>query len=323
MPPAVALERPTERSPSRSKGSSPSPLMDFDVLLHELIAADGPMPTDYAMLNQKLRALGDSVRAGLLSRQEVLAYARDLTERNFQGTMQAQALERKYGYSGDFEMIDAIYQQQITTRARLRRWDLFFHAQAAPIAVRNRKAYFLRLLDQHHSLPRKGPMQVLDVASGPARDLREWLIDHPQAEVLFDCIDADVHAIDYARQLCGAYLERIEFHHRNAMRFLPSRGYDLVWSAGLFDYLMDRSFVFLLKSLLAVTRPGGEVVVGNFSTHNPSRAYMELLGDWSLTHRTEKDLVELAREAGADRGAISVEWEPEGVNLFLHVRRPA
>jgi hypothetical protein len=50
---------------------------------------------------------------------------------------------------------------------------------------------------------------------------------------------------------------------------------------------------------------------------------MELLGDWSLTHRTEKDLVELAREAGADRGAISVEWEPEGVNLFLHVRRPA
>jgi hypothetical protein len=81
--------------------------------------------------------------------------------------------------------------------------------------------------------------------------------------------------------------------------------------------------VFLLKSLLAVTRPGGEVVVGNFSTHNPSRAYMELLGDWSLTHRTEKDLVELAREAGADRGAISVEWEPEGVNLFLHVRRPA
>jgi extracellular factor (EF) 3-hydroxypalmitic acid methyl ester biosynthesis protein len=116
--------------------------MDFDVLLHELIAADGPMPTDYAMLNQKLRALGDSVRAGLLSRQEVLAYARDLTERNFQGTMQAQALERKYGYSGDFEMIDAIYRQQITTQARLRRWDLFFHAQAAPIAVRNRKAYF-------------------------------------------------------------------------------------------------------------------------------------------------------------------------------------
>lgn len=323
MPPVVVLERSIERNAARSKSSSPSPLMDFDVLLHELIAADGPMPTDYPILNQKLRALGDAVRAGLLSRKEILAYSRDLTSRNFQGTMQAQALERKYGYSGDFEVIDAIYRQQITSQPKLRRWDLFFHAQAAPVAVRNRKAYFLRLLDHHHAMPRKGAMHVLDVASGPARDLREWLIDHPQAEVLFDCIDADVHAIDYARQLCGPFLEKIEFHHRNAMRFIPSRGYDLVWSAGLFDYLMDRSFVFLLKSLLSVTRPGGVVVVGNFSTHNPSRDYMELLGDWSLTHRTEKELVELAREAGAGREAISVEWEPEGVNLFLHVRRPA
>lgn len=323
MPPAVVLERPMERTPPRSKSSSASPLMDFDVLLHELIASHGPLPSDYAFLNQKLRALGDAVRAGMLNRKEILAYARDLTTRNFQGTLQAQALERKYGYSGDFEMIDAIYRQQITTQADLRRWDLYFHAQAAPIAVRNRKAYFQRLLDQHHSLPRQGPLHVLNVASGPARDLREWLIDHPEAAVQFDCIDADVHAIEHARRLCGPYLDRIEFHHRNAMRFLPSRGYDLVWSAGLFDYLMDRSFVFLLKSLLAVTRPGGEVVVGNFSVHNPSRDYMELLGDWVLNHRTEKDLVELAREAGADRGAIFVEWEPEGVNLFLHIRRPA
>lgn len=323
MPPVALLERPLERAPSRSKGTPPSPLMDFDTLLHELIASGGPVPTDYALLNQKLRALGDAVRAGLLQRQEVLAYARDLTGRHFQGTLQAQALERKYGYSGDFEIIDAIYQQQITHKPDLRLWDLYFHAQAAPIAVRNRKSYFLRLLNQHHAMPRKGPMHVLDVASGPARDLREWLLDHPAADVRFDCVDADVHAIEHARQLCAPFLDQIEFHHRNAMRFIPSRGYDLVWSAGLFDYLMDRSFVFLLKSLLAVTRPGGEVVVGNFSPFNPSRDYMELLGDWVLTHRVEKQLVELAREAGAAPGAISVHWEPTGVNLFLHLRRQA
>jgi hypothetical protein len=50
---------------------------------------------------------------------------------------------------------------------------------------------------------------------------------------------------------------------------------------------------------------------------------MELLGDWVLTHRVEKQLVELAREAGAAPGAISVQWEPAGVNLFLHIRRQA
>jgi hypothetical protein len=48
---------------------------------------------------------------------------------------------------------------------------------------------------------------------------------------------------------------------------------------------------------------------------------MELLGDWVLNHRTARTLTELAREAGATPENITVQWEPEGVNLFLHVRR--
>lgn len=320
MPPTAVLERPIERTKSRSH-SPVSPLMDLDGLIHELIADGGPLPSEYALLNQKLRQLGDAVRADVTKRADVLAYAKDLTQRHFEGSMQAMALERKYGYSGDFEVIEGIYRQNVSIEPHLKRWDLFFHAQAAPIAVRNRKAYFLRLLDQHQTVSRSGPMRVLDVASGPARDLREWMLENPKADVLFDCVDADVHAIEHARQLCRPFIHRVEFHHRNAMRFLPSRGYDLVWSAGLFDYLMDRSFVFLLKSLIAVTKPGGEVVIGNFSPLNTSRDYMEFLGDWVLIHRNEKQLAELAREAGAAQSAITIDWEPEGVNLFLRIRR--
>lgn len=320
MPPVAVLERPIERPKSRSP-SPVSPLMELDGMIHELISDGGPVPSDYAFLNQKLRHLGDAVRADVTKRADVLAYAKDLTRRHFEGSMQAMALERKYGYSGDFEVIDGIYRQKVSTEPHLKRWDLFFHAQAAPIAVRNRKAYFLRLLDQHQATSRSGAMRVLNVASGPARDLREWMLDNPKADVLFDCVDADVHAIEHARNLCRPFIDRVEFHHRNAMRFLPAKGYDLVWSAGLFDYLMDRSFVFLLKSLISVTKAGGELVVGNFSPLNTSRDYMELLGDWTLIHRNEKQLIELAREAGAPQSAITVDWEPEGVNLFLRIRR--
>lgn len=78
--------------------------------------------------------------------------------------------------------------------------------------------------------------------------------------------------------------------------------------------------VFLLKSLLALTRPDGEVVVGN-PPFNPSRDDLELLGEWLLTLRVEKQLVQLARGARAAPGAISVQCEPSGVNLFLHIRR--
>ncbi len=262
-----------------------------------------------------------TVRAQVIARDDVLAYAQDVTNRHLEGTMQARALGKKYGYSGDFEIIEAIYTMQTAQEPHLRRWDLYFHSQAAPNAVRNRKAYFHQLLNSHSAGRSKAPLNVLNVASGPARDVREWVLDNPERDVFFDCVDAEIHAVERAKKLCAPFAKRVEFYHRNVLRFLPAKGYELVWSAGLFDYLTDRTFVYLLKALMAVTKRGGEVVVGNFSDQNPSRDYMELLGDWVLQHRTRDHLRELALEAGAAADSIEVQWEPEGVNLFLHIRR--
>lgn len=296
-------------------------LSQFDDLLRELIAAGGPMPTEYALMNRTLRQLGDAVRAKVIAREDVLVYSHDITSRHLEGTMQSRALGKKYGYAGDFEMIDAIYSLRTAPEPHLRRWDLYFHAQAAPNAVRNRKSYFHHLLHSHTAGRAKTPIRVLNVASGPARDVREWVLDNPEREVFFDCVDAEIHAVECAKKMCAPFAQRVEFYHRNVLRFLPAKGYDLVWSAGLFDYLADRSFVYLLKALMAVTKRGGEVVVGNFSDFNPSRDYMELLGDWVLQHRTRDHLRELAMQAGAAADSIEVQWEPEGVNLFLHIRR--
>ena len=315
MPPLVLQDRPPVRK------NDVAPLIHLDDLLRELIASGGPMPGEYAMVNRALRLLGDAVRARVISRDEVLAYAQDITHRHLEGTMQSRALGKKFGYSGDFEMIDAIYTLRSAAEPHLRRWDLYFHAQAAPVAVRNRKSYFHQLLNAHTEGRGKSPTRVLNVASGPARDVREWVLENPEREVFFDCVDAEIHAIECARKLCAPFADRVEFYHRNVLRFLPAKGYELVWSAGLFDYLTDRSFVYLLKALMAVTRRGGEVVVGNFSDFNPSRDYMELMGDWVLQHRTRDRLRELALEAGAVPDSINVQWEPEGVNLFLHIRR--
>jgi len=60
----------------------------------------------------------------------------------------------------------------------------------------------------------------------------------------------------------------------------------------------------------------GEIIVGNFSTKNPTRAYMEF-GDWSRKYRTPYDMIELARRAGYATSACRVEAESIGVNLFL------
>lgn len=107
---------------------------------------------------------------------------------------------------------------------------------------------------------------------------------------------------------------------KNAFRFKSNKKYDLVWSAGLFDYLEDKQFIFLLRLLLDVVSPDGEIVIGNFSEANPSRDYMEF-GEWFLHHRTEDRLAIIANQAGCSEHSINIEKEATGVNLFLRIRK--
>ncbi len=62
----------------------------------------------------------------------------------------------------------------------------------------------------------------------------------------------------------------------------------------------------------------GEFIIGNFSTSNPSRDYMEF-GEWNLFHRSYSDLIALAHKIGIDRNFVEVLEEPTGVNLFLRI----
>ena len=308
---------PAQASRARPKAGSFSELVD---MLADLAPAGGPCPDQYAELNRCIRRLGDDIRAAVVEAGAVKKFVAEFTERHLLGSLQGAARAKKFGHSGDHEMIDDIYSLRLSADPKLRKWDMFFQAQAAPRAVRNRKACFHELLRSIPPSEDGSRLRVLNVGSGPGRDLREWFLSEPPARVLFDCVEMNAKAIEYASRLCRPFLQHIEFHHVNALRHVPSCGYDMVWSAGLFDYLSDRLFVRLLKALLPVVKPGGELVVGNFSEGNPSRDYMEIFGDWHLHHRGSEQLLALAEQAGAALGRVEVKWEPEGVNLFLHIR---
>jgi SAM-dependent methyltransferase len=235
-------------------------------------------------------------------------------------TLQGFVCARPHGYAGDFEIIDRIYQKHISADPRFAPWDAYFQSRSASQAVRNRKTYFHELLKLHSSRCR--PLRVLKLASGPGRSMFEWLTVHPDADVSFHCVELDPKAIAFARNLNQAFLNRITFQQQNVIRFRPPQQYDLIWAAGLFDYFDDRVFQMVLSSLIPAIAPGGELVIGNFSTANPSRCYMEF-GGWNLYHRTPETLETLAINAGANGRKLSVGSEPEGVNLFLHVANDA
>lgn len=296
-------------------------MIDF---IEQLVNNGGPDVADDSRIEAWLTQVASELSSGELSPQAWQTIRASFGEALSSKTMQGFALTKPHGYAGDFEMLEKIYTQHIADDSSLKKWDEYFHRQKAPIAVRNRKAYFINLLRQLDATAVNECEQitVLNVASGPARDVFEYFDEHNNgSRLFFDCLDHDPKAIAYATDLCREYLANIAFHRTNAFRFVPRKKYQLVWSAGLFDYLDDNSFKALLQRLYDCVDEGGELVIGNFSDSNPTRNYMELLGEWFLHHRSREQLVVLAQASGFPNSVLSVGQEEEGVNLFLHIRR--
>lgn len=299
--------------------SESAKLASFRDFLRHLSSNGGPQTKDYQRLTEGFTHLAASKVQGVTPTSCIRELLGELGDAMSTLTMQGFAYTKPYGYCGDFEMIERIYSEWTSPRADLAMWDRYFHAQAAPKAVRNRKAYFHQWLRATEVKRSGAEFRVLNVGSGPARDVFEFFTVNPQSIAVMDCVDHDARANAFAVALCDSFSDRVSFHQANALRFHPARKYHAIWSGGLFDYLNDQLFALLLQRLIRHLEPGGELVVGNFSCANPTRPYMEVVGEWFLNHRTPDELRAIACEAGVDSGAVTVRHEPEGVNLFLHI----
>ena len=292
--------------------------------LHCLKNKGGLEPEDYPVFEKWLQQITYDIANGKLSSQDMEAI-RDafgnaaLTLK----TLQGHVFLKPHGYAGDFEIIDKIYCHHIAEKKHFAEWDLYFHSTAAVQAVRNRKTYFIELLKSLEITRLNSQAEkfdILNIASGSGRDMQEFFLECPENGLFFDCLDLDVNAINFAQNLCSTWLSQISFQKANALRFSTDKKYRLIWSAGLFDYFNDKTFKFMLQRYFPMLEEGGEMVIGNFSENNPSRDYMEIVGEWHLNHRSKEKFIELAQECNLSASSITLGQEPLGVNLFLHIK---
>lgn len=286
-------------------------------LIDKLVNQGGPEPEDFNALNALLYQYHAYDQAQQLHKDCKAELFASLGEAMSLSTIQGFVYNKPHGYAGDFEVIDRIYNYHIAQPKHLSKWDAFFHIQHGANAVRNRKAYFHDLLTNLEKI--KNSAKVMKIGIGPGRSMYEWLNKNPNSNMIFDCIDIDAKAIAYAKALNQDFLDRITFIHKNCLRYRPTGQYDLIWSAGVFDYFDDKVFKKMLERLLPSVAKGGQIVVGNFSDNNPSRPYMEFIGEWYLHHRSPQHLIRLAEECGVNRKHIFIGCEALGVNLFMHI----
>ena len=224
---------------------------------------------------------------------------------------------KPYGYAGDFELINRIYTQWETEDNKYKKWDKLYNWADSATAVRNRKQYFIDQVT-NTSLNNETPL-VLNLGSGPCTDVFEYFQKSPRSPVKFECVDMDEKSNEFGAAVCDNYIDSITFINRNVFLFNTEKEYDLIWSAGLFDYFNDKLFVKLTNRYFKFLKKGGELIIGNFSENNPSRGLMEVLCQWYLYHRSEEKLIELALKAGVPKENIEVRSEETGINLFLHI----
>ena len=285
---------------------------DVDTYVHEILAKNGPDEEDYlefyGMVNQ-------------LEAEDIEAFREKIAPILNPGSLFGFSYTKPFGYSGDFSIIDKIYQHYVNPDERYRKWDEFLHSAGAFNAVRNRKTLAVKILEELNDKAMGLQQDVLILGSGPATETFEFFEKHSDSSLIFEMLDMDKSAIAYAKRKNRKYLDRMTFHNANVIRFNPERKFDLIWSAGLFDYFKGKHFVYLLKKYYEYLNDDGEMIIGNFNVENPSRRSMEIMGDWFLYHRSVDELKHFAIQAGIEKSKIDVIQEPLGINLFLRVRK--
>jgi len=70
-------------------------------------------------------------------------------------------------------------------------------------------------------------------------------------------------------------------------------GFDLVYAAGLYDYLPTSVTQKLTRALFDALQPGGSLLIGNFLPDIATAGFMEAVMDWWLIYRSQAELLQL------------------------------
>lgn len=252
----------------------------------------------------------------------------------------SRSITKPLGYAGDFEMMNIIYRNQFEGE------DIFSQVMnkidcdgTASRAVRNRRSYLYKKLRELVVSNKTGQdRKAMSVACGPTLEFYDFLTSFDGKKLPFNlefvAIDQDKTALKDASSRIKPLIKnkaqiKAVFEQDNIKRLIVDRtntkelyqNMDLVYTAGLFDYLSSRASSRLIHKLYSFLKPGGLLIIGNFGPYNPQRFIMEFAAEWFLIYRSEEDLKELARDLPG-KAKITVEKEPEGVNLFLNIRKP-
>lgn len=259
----------------------------------------------------------------------------------------ARVVERPIGVPGDFGMLGQILGNP------LEGYDLYGRVLNSWIlSCGAASAYRYRVELLHREIvgtvervctTESRPAKILSMASGVAYEIQRF-IEHPPEihEADFTLVDFSEVTLNEARRqysLLGELPDgtKIDLHRSSVIdlanrsrgldvggaeeSFVPEEDYDLVYCAGLFDYLSDRLIIRVTRYLFGLLGENGKLVVSNFTFNNPIRSWMTYVMDWELIYRSEEQFEALVLQAVGEQARMERETDPDGVEAYVLVRK--
>jgi extracellular factor (EF) 3-hydroxypalmitic acid methyl ester biosynthesis protein len=206
-----------------------------------------------------------------------------------------RAFSKPRGYAGDAVMMDYIYGLGEASRAARGATPIgnaiFRHMATRPSAraVRYRRQLLATLIDRAAS---KGGSRVFALAAGHLREAE--ISQAVQGGRLNDFVAMDQDAASLAvidHDYAALGVRAMNGSVRQILGGKVNLGqFDFVYAAGLFDYLTAPVAAALTGRLFEMTRPGGTMLIPNFTAGAPDSGYMEAFMDWHLIYRTHAEM---------------------------------
>src|SRR5437867_2711106 len=221
-----------------------------------------------------------------------------------------RTFSKPLGYAGDYEMVDMMNREPYegsTLFAKV--LNVWFLDQVPARAHRNRIVHLSqKILEEVLRVrPQNRPARVYNLGCGPAVEIQQFLTKNELSNAVeFTLADFNDEALQHLRDVFETMkrnrglspivqLQKRSVHQilKEAARTidLPAeKKFDLVYCAGLFDYLPDAICQRLMNIFYSWLAPGGLLLATNVDASNPIRNGMEHLLDWHLIYRNSKQV---------------------------------
>jgi SAM-dependent methyltransferase len=222
-------------------------------------------------------------------------------------------------------MLDLLYEPVALPQdvprlaAELYRWEFALRPSKSARARRDLLAEEIDATARMGDRPR-----ILSVACGHLREAqRSGALAAGRVGALY-ALDQDLASLAVVRaEQAARGVTAVHGTVRDLLRgSLCFAGLDLVYSAGLYDYLSDDVAAELTRVLFASLAPGGRLLVANFARGLAEQAYMEAFMDWHLIYRDEAEMERVAVRVPASEIAGRRAFRGDGEQIvYLELTR--